>query len=685
MALSGQLNTNAYETRYVQFAWTATQNVAANTSTISWTLKGAGDDTKYYTSGPITLIIAGETVYSNDERFRLYSGDTIASGTKTFVHSATGVKTFAVSIQAAIYTYAVNCTGSATFALNNIARASQPSCVTYPEHTQNVGSFGDTISIHMNRNSGAFTHTVRYAFGSLSGTCIDADTGKAATAVGTGFKWKIPESFMELLPESLSGSGTIYVDTYSGSTKIGTKSCGFTATVPASVKPSCSCVLDDTSGADDIFGAPVKGLSKIKVTVTTTQAYKSPIASIKTVVNGSTYTGSPITSSALTKSGAVNVTTTVTDKRGRSGSWSYDMVVLDYAAPAITALSVHRCNSDGTVNDRGDYLKVTFSASVSNPSSKNSATYKLQYKKSTATSYTSVSLSGFSNPFSISNYTTTPFAADGSSSYDIVVTVTDKVKTGTRSTTASTAFTLINYKASGTGIGFGKVSEINSAFECALDMYDKWGYNIGNGKANYGGAANPLDANTCLDHVFLTNTNVPDTALWYVFQVFYSGKSAAGNRAQIAIPYEKDAPTHKRYKKGDNWSAWKTEAASDDSGWINATSVLSSGFLSYTENDYPCYRRVGKVVNLSGTVKPSANITGNVEVQILTLPAGYRPSVPTYQLCQGSGNSIWLCALYTDGRVTFSRYRDFSLTDKYSYGTASTTEWVKLHVTFLTT
>ena len=92
----------------------------------------------------------------------------------------------------------------------------------------------------MNRNSSAFTHTVRYAFGNLTGTI--------AENVGTGLEWTSPLSFMELLPAVTAGSGTIYVDTYNGSTKIGTKWCGFTAKVPASVKPKCSIqVLDNTN------------------------------------------------------------------------------------------------------------------------------------------------------------------------------------------------------------------------------------------------------------------------------------------------------------------------------------------------------------------------------------------------------------------------------------------------------
>jgi hypothetical protein len=168
--------------------------------------------------------------------------------------------------------------GSGSATLNTIARASQPSCITWPEHTQNVGYFGDEISIHMNRNSSSFTHTVRYQFGSKSGTI--------ATGVGTGTTWKIPLELMDLIPTTTSGSGTIYVDTYNGSTKIGTKYCGFTATVPASVKPTCSFTLDDITDIEDVYGSPVKGLSKIKVTVTGNTAYSSPIASYEIVANG---------------------------------------------------------------------------------------------------------------------------------------------------------------------------------------------------------------------------------------------------------------------------------------------------------------------------------------------------------------------------------------------------------------
>lgn len=452
MASSGYFNTSSYDGRYLQFSWKRTaQNIANNTSTISWTLKGAGTGgVDWYNAGNFKVVIAGETVFSSTNRIKLYNGTVVASGTYTFKHNADGTKSFAASAEAGIYTVAVNCKGSDTFELDAVPRASQPSCITWPEHTQNVGEFGDTISIHMNRVSAAFNHTVRYKYGTLSGTI--------GTKVGTGIAWTIPISFMDLLPSGTSGSGTIYVDTYAGNTLVGTKSCGFTAKIPASVKPGCTIALEDVSGIDKVYGSPVKGLSKIKVTVTGTPAYSSPIASYSITANGVRYATQTATTGVLLASGKSTVTATVKDKRGRSGSASYDMTVLDYAAPAITKMVVHRCNQDGTENSRGEYVKVTFSGAISSMSSKNNALWYIKYKKSTATSYTQVSLSALGNVYSVTDHSYI-FAADSSSSYDVEVVATDRHNTVSRATSASTAFTLLNVHAQGNGLRFGGVAD----------------------------------------------------------------------------------------------------------------------------------------------------------------------------------------------------------------------------------
>ena len=482
MASSGSFSTSNYEGRYLQFSWTETsQNVSSNTTTISWTLKGAGGGNVWYKAGNFKVTIAGETVFSSSDRIQLSNGTVVANGTYTFKHNADGTKSFTASVQAGIYTVAVNCSGSGTFTLDTIARASQPSCITWPEHTQDVGYFGDEISIHMNRNSSSFTHTVRYEFGTKSGTI--------ATGVETGVKWTIPMSLMDLLPAATSGSGTIYVDTYNGSTKIGTKWCGFTAKVPASVKPTCTFTLEDTTGVDDIYGSPVKGLSKIKVTVTAKEAYSSPIASCVISANGVNYSSLTATTGLLKASGTSKVTATVKDKRGRSGSVSYDMNVLNYSAPAVTALSVKRCNQDGTTNKRGGYVKVVFSAAISSMSSKNNALYYLYYKKSSDSSWTKVSLTALTSKYSVSNHSYI-FAAATSSSYDVKVEAVDRHNTVSRSTKASTGFSIFSTRGFKTssgiedGVGVGKVPTKANTLQVGWDAeFDKTLVRMGNGYA----------------------------------------------------------------------------------------------------------------------------------------------------------------------------------------------------------
>ncbi|MFX3735704.1 DUF859 family phage minor structural protein, partial [Streptococcus suis] len=74
-----------------------------------------------------------------------------------------------------------------------------------------IGTIGNALTININRQSSSFKHTVRYAWGNKQVTI--------ATNVDTSTTWTIPLDFTNDIPDSTSGTGTIYVDTYSGSTK----------------------------------------------------------------------------------------------------------------------------------------------------------------------------------------------------------------------------------------------------------------------------------------------------------------------------------------------------------------------------------------------------------------------------------------------------------------------------------
>lgn len=562
MATTGTVNVTVTSWNTLRFTWTlASQNLASNTSTVRWTLQLIAGSDGYISSTAAKdwSVTVNGVKYSGTNTVGISNNatKTLASGSTTVAHNADGSKTFSFSFSQEFgITFQGSSigtkSGSGSGVLTTIPRASQPSLITWPETTNDVGNFGTEISIHMNRKSDAFTHTVRYAFGDRTGTI--------ATGVTTGTTWTIPLSFMDLLPTATRGSGLIYVDTYNGSTLVGTKYTGFTATVPSTVKPTCTLQVLDGTNTQATYGSLVKGLSTLKVKVTGSQAYSSPIVSYRATANGSTYTSAEFTTGALHAAGTTTVSATVTDKRGRtSAAASASFTVLDYARPVVSALSVQRCQQNGTLDPAGAYIKATFSAKITALNNKNSAAYKLRYKASTATSYTEVTIAAQAGKYTVTNASHI-FAADINSSFDVELVATDDMGSATRSSRAPTAFTLMDWGKGQKNMAVGKVAEKANAFEIGLRAYDQYGTHISNGMSLYGGANSHIDANTTTEHLVLTALNTPDQQLWYVETIFYSTKLVTSDRRQTAVPYRRGGPTYSRYYTSGAWSAWESDA-----------------------------------------------------------------------------------------------------------------------------
>lgn len=145
------------------------------------------------------------------------------------------------------------------------------------------GNIGETTTISISRASTSFTHTLRYVFGSLSGTI--------ATGVGTSYTWTIPTSFYEQIPSNPNGVGTIYCDTYSGSTLVGTKTTSFTATADKETcKPTVSATIKDTNSTTIALTGNANKLIRYKSTaqlvITSTPKNSAKIKSV--TVNGAT-------------------------------------------------------------------------------------------------------------------------------------------------------------------------------------------------------------------------------------------------------------------------------------------------------------------------------------------------------------------------------------------------------------
>ena len=93
------------------------------------------------------------------------------------------------------------------------------------------GLIGNQVDISIDKKIGGATHTLRYAWGNKQ--------GKIADNVGTSFRWTIPEDFANDIPNSTSGRGTIYVDTYINGNFIQTQSTVLTASIDTdNMKPT---------------------------------------------------------------------------------------------------------------------------------------------------------------------------------------------------------------------------------------------------------------------------------------------------------------------------------------------------------------------------------------------------------------------------------------------------------------
>jgi hypothetical protein len=132
MAIVGTLNTNSYSGRYYQLSWKATQSAVTNSSDIAWTLTAIGGDANWYAERDCIVTINGVTVFSKTNRVEREAG-IVDFGNITINHNADGSKSFTASIQVAVYGSSINCTGSARWALDTIAR--QANIVSAPNFT----------------------------------------------------------------------------------------------------------------------------------------------------------------------------------------------------------------------------------------------------------------------------------------------------------------------------------------------------------------------------------------------------------------------------------------------------------------------------------------------------------------------------------------------------------------------
>ena len=453
MALSGTISGSIYSGHYkLELRWSATQNVANNTSTITVKMYMINDYNISISGRTNSITIAGSSTSIKSSSISSKGKHYIGSVSKTITHNADGKKQVSISgafnIQATLNgTYYSAISASQTVTLNTIPRASS---ISWGSGTSSIIGVANGTTINIKRASSSFTHTLRYVFGNKSGTIVSKTTS-------TSVKWTIPLNFADEIPNSASGSGTIYCDTYSGSTKIGTTSLSMTGTVPDSMKPTLNnftiAMVNDNSVIKD-WGVAVAGFTKVRLTAGATAQHSATIKSFtlsNSVATTQNVGSLDYTSGVITKSGNLSFTCSAKDSRAKSSNSStQQMTFLAYSEPSINTFTVKRSSINAKLIDV--VINYTF-ASVSNH---NTASAILKYKKANETNWATY-------PTPITNGSTVTLAdleLAEEYSYNLQLVVTDALgKTDVVEAFLSTIDVLMDFRDGGKGIGIGKISE----------------------------------------------------------------------------------------------------------------------------------------------------------------------------------------------------------------------------------
>ena len=434
---------------------------------------------------------------------------------------------------------------------------------TQPSLSAATVEMGKSVTINTPAVNSAYRHTLRYAFGGASGTI--------ATGIASSVSWTPPVSLSNQIPSATAGSDTIYCDTYSGSTLLGTKSVSITLTVPGSVVPSAgtlsAALAEDTSGT----GLYVKGMGKAKLTLSgASGAYGSSITSYTITGGGWSATNGALTTGTLASAGNITFTATVTDSRGRKASTTRTISVIDYTKPGVAVCDVYRCDADGNRKKAGTYFAVEINASYSAITG-NTLSITARYKKQSESSY--------GTAMNVTNNGKTVIGGGSigaSTTYDVLVTVADKYNSLLIQRTLSTKSVLQSFKRSA-GAAIGKVAELANWLDVAWNTRIRGNLKVDGGMSdgawnrdatdlmliNFSGD-DPYNSNTNYDNVVRTEDastliNSPVTSgPFYAYRKVYPVYTPWSHHSKVFVELKEVFP-----QKGRIW----TQAYDPNNGW----------------------------------------------------------------------------------------------------------------------
>ncbi|MGQ7324487.1 DUF859 family phage minor structural protein [Streptococcus suis] len=619
---------------------TVSQDIAGNSSLIKvdvWIGMDSGWNIEFGNTYGNTV-----TVTCNGQSQTIAVGPLYLNGSKRHLgsvqfrvgHNADGTKSAGISLSSNMSNISYgtlnfgNASGNWVHGLTTIPRSSSVSVSS--------GVIGSAVTININRQSSSFKHTVRYAWGNKQGTI--------ASNVDTSTTWTIPLDFANDIPNATSGTGTIFVDTYSGSTKTGTQQVAFTANMPTSMKPTFSGVtLTDTNGvARSLLSGNnfLQIISNIQVTFnghagtygSTITGYKAEIVNRNLVTNSN---GGTL--GIMNFSGSATIRASVVDSRGRwSDTSDVTINVIEYFAPILsfTAQRTRQTPNIIQIVRNAKIAPITLSGSQ-----KNIMTLSFKVAPLGSTSYTADN--GSASGSWTTQRTLSNSAANmagnypANKSFTIIGTLSDKFTSVEFSATVATESVVMSYDKDNR-FAVGKIVDTNLP---GGSVESTGGYYL-NGKSiqqyqltrNDGRAHinlySKIEEYVQSGFYYVDSPTLPDPVGGYLLVESYDTRYVK----QTYTPYNKNK-TYLRVKNNTTWTPWVEYAKADHPNLIN-TGWQSAGYPG------TYYKRVGDVLTIKYdfTGNGSTMNIGSIPSDIWVAPQSYMLVIAKWSI-SGSDNS----------------------------------------------
>ena len=458
--------------------------------------------------------------------------------------------------------------------------------ISIPVADKTTYALGETLRISIQGAGSGRTHTLTYKIGE--------DVVRTVTDVGASDSYALPLDLANYITTSTSATMTIVCETFIDGTSQGTASTTAGITVPESVKPTISSVTAAETVSNwpsTLSGKWVQGVSKPQLTITASGAYGSSIARYSTTLNNQTVQGAAPKFGQLSASGNLVATTTVTDTRGRTATYSLTLTVLAYAPPQISGFQISRCDESGNYQDSGTYARISAVVSISSLEGLNTFWARPDYKANGSASWitSGAKIADGATSLNITNQLL-GFGGifDEMTGYNFRLYVVDALTTSIAYNELPTRAIVWDVSSSGRSIGFGVEAGVDGDLPFGLNLKP---------------ATDDARAQSMQNLTFLgVNPDFEDTTVnWGAKGPCYAWYNANGVSSVTDQPSQYGFLINIPYGPSGNYGEARQIWASQHAGGLYHRGGNASGWTSWKQ----------MIDSAGGTIDGALNVEGN--------------------------------------------------------------------------